>query len=705
MATAGLPATITVEFGFGSAPDAISPTWTDVSAYVDLGPGLTITPGRTAERNSISPRALSFTLDNRDGRFNPRNTGGPYYGDLVPRVPVRVRATYSATTSTLFRGFVDGGWPQDYTQLARTVPITAIDAVGWAATAPPPRSAYEGEITRLREVDGATLDGWLRPQSDGTWRDLISGHNFPHSAKFDRVDAGDSLTDGDEEGGWATDSHGKAWDKSVGKLTAPTFASGSQGLLVWWHAVDAVSAAASASVLFDIAVGTSRINVVFAMTSGSGTWGLTVGAWNGSTGDWTRHSAEVLGLFVDQYASGTPVMCAFARGADGTGQLWINGVTMPVDDYGGLSSSSQNWCVINDAAEVPIDAYSAAQNPWTGRLDHITWWTDTDSWGCTPDEAVAHLFEAGRIARAGDSMSERMDWLLGACGWDLVASSPTSSDDPPGTAPLVTATVQTPMVTSSSGYTNTATDTPQLDDSQIVTQQGYRRRNTVLELLQTIEDTEQGCIWVDREGRFRFSARSWPTADTVSSTVQATFGDTGSDLPYSASLSRIVDDDRQVVNVAEVTREYGTMQRSENTASIAAYGRRQPAGLSNLLYANDRQSRAVADWIVSAHGEPQARVEVLTFQPVNEAATLVPLACQIEPGWLIRVKRDGYQFDTHVVDVGHWIGMATWDVSLNLDATRAADLTGFTWDDGTGTVGTPWDDGTGTTSGAKGWVF
>lgn len=262
-------------------------------------------------------------------------------------------------------------------------------------------------------------------------------------------------------------------------------------------------------------------------------------------------------------------------------------------------------------------------------------------------------------------MSERMAWLLESTGWGLVGT---------------------------------------VDPSQIVTQQGYRRAGSVLELLQRMEDTEQGRIWVDNAGQFRFSGRSWPTSDSRSNTVQATFGDTGTDLPYAAALSRIVDDDRQIINVAQVTREYGTQQIAENAASIAAYGRRQPVTLSNLLYGNDRQSKAVADWLVATHGEPQARVEVLTFHPAKSPASLVPLAAQLEPGWLIRVNRYGLTFDAHVVDVGHRIG-ETWEVSLNLDASRATDLTGFTWDDGTGTVGTPWDDGTGTTTGAKGWVF
>lgn len=662
MSTA-MPAAVAVEFGFGSPPDAASPTWTDVTAHVLVSDGITIEPGRTAERSSISPRRLAFTLDNRDGRFDPRNASGPYFGDLVPRVPVRVRVTYSAVTYTLFRGFVEGGWPQDFGEVSRKVPITAVDAAGWAAQCPPPRSAFEGEVGALREVEGATLRGWLRPQSDGTWVESMSGHLFPHSAKFEKLDP---LVDGDEESGWGdVDGTGSAVDRSA-VVQSPVFTLASPGLLAFWVRSGWRGPSGPGVDVFGVHQGQSavvaRLDIEFSpagyfsvyanLSNSAGT--LTVKVLDGH---WTA------GLL-----DGAPHFVAlWSEGYGGASRLWVDGseVRDLLIGSSGVGASPDNWMAVGrcrvETGEVPGDVGAHV----LGALDHIQWWTDANSWGCTVDEAVTRLFEAGRLARVGDSMDARMSWLLDACGWSHVGT---------------------------------------LDASQVTTQQGYRRRNTTLDLLQTIEDTEQGRIWVDNEGRWRFSARSWPTTDSRSNTVQATFGDTGSDLPYAAALSRIVDDDRAVVNVAEVTREYGTQQRSENAASIAAYGRRQTVTLSNLLHSNDRQSKAVADWLVAAHGEPQARVEVLTFHPANAPAALCPLAAQIEPGWLIRVKRDGRTFDAHVVDVGHRIG-TTWEVSLHLDGTRATDLTGLTWDDGTGTVGTPWDDGTGTTTGAKGWVF
>jgi hypothetical protein len=568
-------------------------------------------------------------------------------------------------TYTLFRGFVDGGWPQDFTSATRMVPIEASDAFGWAAQAPPPRCAYEGEIVRLQEVEGATLDGWLRPQSDGTWLDYVTGYSFPHTTAFTRADADDALVDGDEEGGWSTEAAGYAWDVSAGQLNPPVFSSSSEGLLVWWQSV--IGTAKDTSLLLDLSVGNDRVKVGFNWDDGDV---LRATSSNSTDSDITQvgigPSLDVSRIFLHEDYE-ILSMLAYGRSTAGAGEVWVDGVASPgASSTSGAAGSSNDWCVINESPVTPVDTTTTAQTRWSGRVDHVTWWSDVGSWSVTAEEAVERLFDAGRLARAGDSMDARFEWLLEASGWGLIGT---------------------------------------VDATSVITEQGYRRKTTVLEILQTIEDTEQGRIWVDNDGQLRFSARSWPTSDTVSNTVQATFGDTGTDLPFAAGLSRIVDDDRAIVNVAQVTREGGTMQQVENAASIAAYGRRQPVHLSGLYFSNDKQSRAVADWLVATYGEPTPRVEVLTFHPANEPATLCPFAAEVEPGWLVRVNRDGQTFDAHVVDVGHQIGPTTWEVSLQLDGARAQDLTGFTWDDGTTTVGTPWDDGTGTTSGAKGWVF
>lgn len=68
----------------------IEDTWTDVSAYVRADPGITIRNGLPSEGVVADPASCTFTLNNPDGRFTPRNTAGAYYPWITRNMPVRV---------------------------------------------------------------------------------------------------------------------------------------------------------------------------------------------------------------------------------------------------------------------------------------------------------------------------------------------------------------------------------------------------------------------------------------------------------------------------------------------------------------------------------------------------------------------------------------------------------------------------------------
>lgn len=78
----------------------------DITEYVISGQTFI---GRQRESDRYDSSA-SFELDNWDGRFTPGQTAGTYSSGGVsfvrPRVGVRVRATWSATTYGLWRGYV-----------------------------------------------------------------------------------------------------------------------------------------------------------------------------------------------------------------------------------------------------------------------------------------------------------------------------------------------------------------------------------------------------------------------------------------------------------------------------------------------------------------------------------------------------------------------------------------------------------------------
>lgn len=78
------PVTVTVEMFLGGA-------WTDITSYVRLDPGLEIVFGVQAENATADANTCNLVVNNRDGRFTPKNTAGAYYGNLKRNTPLRVK--------------------------------------------------------------------------------------------------------------------------------------------------------------------------------------------------------------------------------------------------------------------------------------------------------------------------------------------------------------------------------------------------------------------------------------------------------------------------------------------------------------------------------------------------------------------------------------------------------------------------------------
>ena len=123
--------TATVEIAFDDGPYVLFPTWTDVTPYVRE---LSTDRGRSDDWGPFDGSA-SVTLSNRDRRFDPFNTSGPYYGKLLPRRQVQISAIFNGVTYRVFRGFV-GGWPPVWTDAGKdsTVTLSCMDALGLLAS-------------------------------------------------------------------------------------------------------------------------------------------------------------------------------------------------------------------------------------------------------------------------------------------------------------------------------------------------------------------------------------------------------------------------------------------------------------------------------------------------------------------------------------------------------------------------------------------
>jgi hypothetical protein len=124
--------TTKVEISFTATAYERNPaTWVDVTTYVR---NISIRRGRSGDLEQFPTGTASVILDNRDRRFDPFNTAGPYYGNLVPRRQIRVTASTGGAYVPVFRGWVSG-WPIEYTNAGHdaTTSLQCFDVLGLIA--------------------------------------------------------------------------------------------------------------------------------------------------------------------------------------------------------------------------------------------------------------------------------------------------------------------------------------------------------------------------------------------------------------------------------------------------------------------------------------------------------------------------------------------------------------------------------------------
>jgi hypothetical protein len=71
--------------------------WTDISTDVYSRDSIRITRGRTDEARQVDAGRCTLTLDNRTGKYSPRNPTSPYYGQLGRNTPIRISVKAGAS--------------------------------------------------------------------------------------------------------------------------------------------------------------------------------------------------------------------------------------------------------------------------------------------------------------------------------------------------------------------------------------------------------------------------------------------------------------------------------------------------------------------------------------------------------------------------------------------------------------------------------
>jgi len=160
--TAGTPVEPRVEI-------YVNEVWTDISPDVRYADKVNITGGRPDESSRAQQNTCRFTLNNRDGRYSPRNPTGPLYGQIGRNTAVRVSVMQEGTQRFRFHGEIVA-WPQNWDKTGTDVWVP-IEAAGVLRRlnqgASPLRSAlYRGLI---RETENPVIAYWPMEDQVGSF--------------------------------------------------------------------------------------------------------------------------------------------------------------------------------------------------------------------------------------------------------------------------------------------------------------------------------------------------------------------------------------------------------------------------------------------------------------------------------------------------------------------------------------------------------
>ena len=624
---------VQVAFGFGPYDaDPLALDWVDIT---DSVLEVAVTRGRESEFDDFPASTATIVLRNDEREWDPLNSAGTYYGQLLPNVPIRILGDFGGTDIPVWRGYVDG-WPAEYTEggFRSDVTVTATDAFKFLAERPVPDTYAEflsvlGEPTawyRLNDRVGDLLPSSGEAGRAGVVKSAITAADPITPASYGAIQIPEQKP--------ALDV--REWAFEI-PIVSEDFGDNLTAGGTW-----------TVAMLVRMAKRGYRSLLTTQLAGGLNAIGIYVSAGTGQ-----------VGAFVDL---GNPPLLLVGGGGIG------NGSTGP--DFGdGLvhhvalvrNSTALTLYVDGQLVDITIDPSATGAYDGTGGRHLIGGTSFGDGTSIYPQTLLGEIMFWDTALDEAD-VSDLWDYL------QVGYSEPrTSGEAIEALLDLI-------------GWSSTLRA---IDQGETLVELPVNPGGLpVLQLLQTIARTEGGRLFVDAAGRITFHDRGRATRETVETTVQYTFTDQDRDVRYPTDVGildgtlRVVLDDRRQYEAAEVTRAGGVTQRVGSSTPSRTYS------ATDLLFLSDAGARSLADWIVFRYGSPQIRSDAWVIDPQIVPAHWEQLL-ELEIGH--RVKLDltpggigsSINLEQHLELIEHEITPERWTIKLNGSPVDPADY--FLW--------------------------
>lgn len=630
VAAASGPAYPVVELALPTKPTE-APLWVDVTPYVEAW---SIRRGKQGPLESAGVGTGSLALDNRDRRFDPTYTDGPYYGNLKSTRRGRIRAVRGGRGQD-YAAVIRSDGPVGYWRLGESSGTTASDASGNGLS-----GTYTGGVT-LAQSGSLEGDADTAALFDGT-DDYMSVAHAVTLAITGRItlEAWVYPTSTANNGHILAKGSGTAGPYRFLLLSGqtPAFIAGDGATQTQVNAASTVPLNEWSHVVVTLS-GTTVTHYKNGEPNGTGTIGAQAVADAGTILAVGRNGSANGGYFIGRLDESA--VYPFALSADRIAAHYDAGT----DQLG----------QVEDLMHFYVDAWPLRRENYGNQYVEVTF-----------SDALKILnLPKITITRPEERTDERIAALLSALNW-TTGQGWILGDATYGV--LGSTTILAPVGDRS------------LDQGAADVQGATLTRTHVLSHFQAVERTEFGFLFHGRNGAVTFHNRI-RRLTAGSQANRGTFGDdlAAGEIPYAAIA---LDYDESLLwNEFAVTREGGTEQVASDAESQEDHFPRTLEWAT--LGTSDADSASIAAYLKNRYGRQQLRVSSLVLDPETGDESVWPILLTAELGDVYTVRHTPLGGGNRIEQVSFLDGLAIdWRAAGNdwgrpVWTLSAADTTPF----------------------------